>query len=436
MFRSRFSSALLVLSLGATLPSLAFSQTPAGEQLFKQGQQAFKGKQYEQAIQLFEQASIQGYDQGKLHQAWGSALYKRQQYEAARGHFEKAAQSEAFTQLAQLNLGLVALKLNQNAEAKKQLRLADSGSSASISKMAAELLRRMEDEQADSAAQSDTIFYVSARGGYEDKGVDPSTENTVASDQFAELNLFVSHTFLNRQDALLKAGANFFSLQKNKNAATELTMLSADVAYQKFFEKLQAEVSLGATKMKLAGDPYLDLLTPSLRLKSEIYKDINFTWQLDYEDNAAARDKFAYFEGDVIKNKFQVRKKLNKAYIDAQYKIEQEDRANLQSGNNYFDYSPTRQIIKLAYQTRQWSDWKLHTDLRYRRSDYDQAHAINGETKTRVDNQSQFSIKATYQFNKNISLVTKYKNTQNRSNWARYTYDRNEISLGVEWLTF
>ena len=109
--------AIVVLS-GISLPVLS-ADTATAESAFNLGTESFAKKDYSSAVKAFEQAEANGMKTPALYFNLASSYYKAEQYEKARENLLKAREYKEMRDLADYNLGLVAINLNDSKTAEK-----------------------------------------------------------------------------------------------------------------------------------------------------------------------------------------------------------------------------------------------------------------------------------------------------------------------------
>jgi tetratricopeptide (TPR) repeat protein len=427
---------LLVFCPGAITATYAAGADP-GLKWYQKGKQALSKKQYSKAIGYFNKASGRGYDNARLHHAWGAALYKTKQYDKARTHFRKALEDPKFSQLACLNLGLVALKQNRNDEAVSWFtRAKEKGDSRKVSLLAGEMLNRMRlDENVnESILPEATVIYLSTRVGYEDKAYSATLDQIGDSDQFLELNLYASTRLAGNSAEGFNINFNGYSLQNRESQDTEVSVATLQLGYYKNQTQWQAKSGLGVTPSYVAGDPYTRAINADVELRYRISAKTSISGLLDYESARAAKPDVDYAAGQGIKGRLRLKHSSETGlfYLTGQY--EQYDRHDRIVGGDFYSYSPTRQSIRLKYRYLSNPAWRLETSLRYRRSQYADPNRIGGEVKRRIENQFQAVVTLGYVVSPHATLQLGIEHTDNQSTWDRYTYQRNAYTVGMEWL--
>ncbi|MCI0506257.1 MAG: hypothetical protein L0Z73_09135 [Gammaproteobacteria bacterium] len=404
-------------------------------QWYQKGKQAFSRKQYSEAIDAFKKAFDHGYDEARLHHAWGAALYQTRQYNEAQQHFLKALKDPAFTQLANLNLGLVALQQNQNDQAISWfLKARDNGDSHKVRILAEEMLHRMNYSAEESLLPEATIVYISMKAGYEDQAYSIALDEVGASDQFLQFNLYASMRILGDEYKGVNANFNVFSLQNRESQDTEVSTMMMQLGYYKKQPLWRVNSNLGVTPSYLAGEPYTTAVSADLQLQYNLVRSMTLGGLLSYESVKAESAEVDYAAGQIVKSRVQLKQNTNRStyYLTCQY--EKHDLHDRTLGSNFYSYSPTRRSIQLQHRYQLRQAWSAITKLRYRRSEYADVNQIDGEIKPRVEDQIEAGFTLSYLLSRHATLLMGILHTDNRSTWEQYTYQRNEYTVGMEWL--
>lgn len=404
---------------------------------YQKAKHAFSNRQFSTAIDNFQKALTQGYDEAKLHYAWGAALYRIQKYDKAKMHFQKVIEAPTFTQLAYFNLGLIALKQNHNDQAISWfLKAKDGGYSLKVNILAKEMLRRINNDVTHSQRQKATIIYFLANVGYEDQGYSNSLDQVGDNDQFLELNLYTSTRMFGTDRQGSTANFNAYVLQNRYSQNTEVSVITLQGGY--YIKTSQWEVSsnLGITASYLAAGPFTKTLSTDIQLQRMLNTATTFSALLGYDFVKADSAESEYATGNVKKGRIQLEHTSNQGTLYATYKYERHNRNDRLQKNNFYSYSPTRQYITIKYKRLLSKSWRSNAELRYRKSKYASANRIDGAKKLRIEIQHQSTFTVAYLVNRHATVLIGAQYTDNQSTWKRYSYQRNEFTLGIEWLFY
>lgn len=115
------------------------------------------------------------------------------------------------------------------------------------------------------------------------------------------------------------------------------------------------------------------------------------------------------------------------------YELENNNRDDYLSGNNFISYSATRHELALAATQPAGADWRFTLGGDYRLSRYNDADVIAGVSAARREERRwRWSLEAEYHLSRHLDLVAEYHYTNNDSNIVLRSYQRNQYTLGVQ----
>jgi hypothetical protein len=275
---------------------------------------------------------------------------------------------------------------------------------------------------------------LSTRVGYEDKAYSATLDQIGDSDQFLELNLYALTRLSGNSTDGFNVNVNGYSLQNRESQDTEVSVATVQLGYYKNQTQWKLKSDLGVTPSYVAGDPYTRAINADVELRYRISAAMTIGGWLDYESAKAATPEVDYAAGQGIKGRLRLKHSSGTGifYLTGQY--EQYDLHDRVVGSDFYSYSPTRQILHLKYRYLSNPAWRLETSLRYRHSEYADPNRIGGEVKRRIENQFKVAVTLGYIVTPHATLQLGIEHTDNRSNWDRYTYQRNAYTVGMEWL--
>jgi hypothetical protein len=115
------------------------------------------------------------------------------------------------------------------------------------------------------------------------------------------------------------------------------------------------------------------------------------------------------------------------------YELENNNRDDYLSGNNFISYSATRHELALAATQPAGADWRFTLGGDYRLSRYHDADVIAGVSAARREERRwRCRLEAEYHLSRHLDLVAEYHYTNNDSNIVLRSYQRNQYTLGVQ----
>jgi hypothetical protein len=424
-----------ILLSGFSLPVMS-AQSAKADSAFNLGAESFSKKDYSSAIKAFEQAEANGLKTPALYYNLASSYYMAEQYGKAREYFLKVREFDEMQDLADYNLGLVALKQNDKKSAENFFSgVVKKSSDKKLVALAGSNLKDIKPRTKSLPAWTTKKWsaYLSASLGYDDNvNFAPLGISNEISSSFSEL--FASGDFLfsgDRKNGWL-AEAYFYTI-KYYDVDEPITDLYDEyefgIGIKKNFQinrLWRAFLSLDASKINYAGEDYQTIAKISAEARKSLSSNERLNLRYSFEDIKSDNLLFDYLEGwrQKIRAEYRLYRKSDNSRI--YYELELNDRNDLSITAGDFSYSPTRHVIRGRY-TRLLSDkWHLTGDLAYRYSDYPTT-----ASQDRQDNRVKVAAYADYRFTRDVKLRAKAEYTDNSSTEDIFTYNRLIYTLGI-----
>lgn len=416
------------------------TQAATADNLFNLGTESFAKEDYPSAVEAFEQAEANGMKTPALYYNLASSYYKTEQYDKASQYFLKVREYDEMQDLADYNLGLVALKQGNKKSAEK--RFSDVVQQSSDKKLVILAENNLESIAPKSSQKSKPLpswvtkqwsAYLSASFGYDDNvNFAPLGISRELSSSFSEL--FASGDLLfsgNRKDGWL-AEAYFYSIKYYDidGAITDLydeyelgIGLKKNIQFNRDWRGIFA---LDASKINYAGEDYQTIAKLSAEARKSLSSDQRLNFRYSYEDIKSENPLFDYLEGwrQKFRGEYRLYRKPDNTRL--YYELELNNRNDLSIATGDFSYSPTRHVLRGRYTYLLSNKWHLTGDLAYRYSDYPTT-----ASQDRQDNRVKVATYADYPFTKDVKLRAKAEYTDNRSTEDIFTYNRLIYTLGL-----
>ncbi|MBT8448187.1 MAG: tetratricopeptide repeat protein, partial [Gammaproteobacteria bacterium] len=213
---SRFSFTLFT---SLFLFSLNLQASPETD--FELGTQAFKSGENETAVRYFESAMKQGMNSVSLQYNLASSYYKVGRYEDAKKLFKLTYKTDAMRDLADYNLGLIALKQKQWQLAREYFTsVVNSGRDKKLTKISQQQLKLLSKGEKRSKV---TAF---ANFGYDDNVVSVSSESALnESDSFYDVYAAADYLVAGKRDNGWIANASVYMLDYSDLDSANLDLL-------------------------------------------------------------------------------------------------------------------------------------------------------------------------------------------------------------------
>ncbi len=399
---------------------LAPAGAASSDDSWRSGTRAFEQHDYEKALLIFESARDAGQRGPAVHYNIGVSEYKLGRYREAGKTFELIKNRfPEFVALAEYNLGLVALKLNRNNDARQHFRRSYdlSTDDETLRTLSATMLARTEP-----AAEVDSNWFgaIGFRAGYDDNvalrddlGLPlGTTAESPMADFYGSLGVPFTDKGEFRIDASLYA-VRYFDLDEfDQNA------IRVGVLYDHDYGQWRARAGVHAGYGTLGGDGFDETGSLSIRLDRRLTPSSSFGIRYRYDDISAAESLFSGIEG-------------SRQRFGARYRWYSGDRSLLVSlqfeSNDRTDpgVSPTRNRLGFDYRFTPLNGWGYEAGAEFRRSDYDDLALV------RTEDLITLRAGITRTLGQNWRMLAAYFYSDNGSSDSAFTYDRNRIALAL-----
>ena len=477
--------------LTATLVFSTAALAETGEYYLKEGIVAFKEGRYQDAVAYFVRARKNGVSTSNVSYNIGASYYKMNQYRQAKTAFMDAAKNEKYQKFSWYNLGLVERKLGNKEEALKWFRktLTAKGSSK-IDALANQMIQQL--------APSEATTQSSPKDSRDSReistpGSKPSSSLNATGDKFATLDTglgyadYVATLALDRKEQKrhtkrvkrarkvrggvdLAYGYDDNVISASNNSSTGLASnyaevlgyvdiplgqnftLTGDIYSQSFQDvnsqnfklykfgihyttrigDLRVTPSLIYGQSKFGSVDYQDIIDYRVKVVKRLGKGKKFLFRFRYSDIEAADPSFIQYEGDRQQYRFEYKTRVALGKLRFRYQIESNDRNNTTTR----DYSPTRHDFRIRLRRKVFAGLDLNTEVQYRISNYDPTAqaGTNPAGFEREDDRIRFKLDVSKRLNKQWKVGFLWVYTDNESNSAIDTYNKNDIQVYTSWM--
>lgn len=423
MLKPVFALIMLVLIL-----SVLSLQAQAGQQAdpFKAGVAAFKNGDYSQAEAAFEKAREEGLDSASLHYNLGVTYYRLGKYDQAAAEFQQLTREPKWKSLAYYNLGLVSEKKEQQKDAERYYRQALTPEESKVNTLARRALAKF------SASQPPHYLFASLFAGADDNVTLVPDQEAEGSDDNQVTGFITGRYYLDRQWSL---EGMLYGRRYDDNGEFDTSLAEVGLHREHRQGPWRWDNGVNVSLQSLNGERYLD--TASLETLAQRSLSGNRTLKLDGEiAGIRAEEGFEYLQGWRARGQVRWLQNLGAGKLQVGYRLEFNDRDDLEAGDDFASFSPVRHLIKTDFRWPVGSRWTGRASVAYQHSSYRDEHVIQGESTHRKDNRLMASLRADMALTTHWRLFGEYRYTDNRSTLDIYDYDRNEWSLGLEYLNF
>lgn len=421
--------ALLLLGLAPAVTTAAAS----GQQAYDRGITAFRAGDFTAALAAFLHAQWAGVRTSALRYNLGVTYYRLQRYADAQREFEALARDPAWAPLAYYNLGLTAQRLGQTRRAEGSFRRAhQTATEPKLRALAATALARLERMPAAVPATS-ALFAVA--GGY-DSNVTLTPDAEVVgiadnSDLFAEATGVVVHRLAG--DTTRGFHVHGGVQVRDYFEINEFDQLGVRAGLSRDADSGRWQTGIGGIfdVAYVNGDRLLRVATLEAQARRRLTAGRDWRARYQYSD-VDGDGGFGYLDGSQQRLLLDAGLRGYGGYLRLGYQLERNDRADLESGGDFYSYSPTRHSLLASYTRPARHGWQLHARGEYRYSRYDDPNRIGGTSATRAEDRYLAALRADYPLAGAWRWFLDYSYVRNESNFDAYDYRRHQVLVGVE----
>ncbi len=416
------------------MQSPALADTYPRDQL-NAGIQAAKEGRYQQALNYFLKAQEAGLDTPGLNYNLAVAYYQLGEYQKARKLFLELAQKPKSRQLAHFNLGLVANRQNNEAEAIKWFRLAyRSEDDRRIQAMAAEALRRL-----GARPQTKASWYGFASTGLMyDSNVtlanDTLTGITRSSDIAAELIASASGWLTGNRRGGLQLSIGGYGLKYQTQGRNNFSQLNASLGRYDQWADWRTRVYARWEESFFGGANYQRAISLDNRAQRSLGKVNHLQLRYKLSQLQATSSQFDYLDGWRQQLRLGNLWRRQGTSLITYYQLELNDRQDRTSpvSGRFTSFSPTRHALRARAILDLDSNWRASLDGRYRYSRYRGENELSGGLKQRrVDQQYRAILGLSRKLSRRWEFDIRYSFTRNDSRIASYSYSRHQLKAGI-----
>lgn len=391
---------------------------------FAQGVEQFKQGDYDRAVQLFESAKSQGLESVALFYNLASSYFKLGQYEAAKKYFVRFGRFKDMQDLADFNLGLIALRQKNGTKARQYF-------TAVVETTSDEKLLELSKQQLSKLKSPDKPpkpgAYLSVTIGYDDNITAVADESLSGiSDSFYELFLSGDVVLSGTRKEGWLIDASIYAIDFADGDSNDEERISLGVKKSQKLYDWETSVQLSLVNNDFAGDDYLTSTRLDARAKKVISRGGRFYWRYRFDDINSDQAIYDYLQGWRQRIKAEYRNYGRQNIWQVYYEMELNDRNKLVTASDAYDYSPTRHTLRAKHTHIVDDKWRLGGDLAYRFSDFPASSSVD-----RDDDRFKLILRADYRFNKTLKLNTQLQFTDNASTVERYDYDKTLFKVGL-----
>ncbi|WP_096086964.1 tetratricopeptide repeat protein [Agaribacterium haliotis] len=430
---------------GALLLFLAINTTVFAETYFdinavyKQAQQAFNAKQYQQALDLYQSIETTELNNSTLFNI-AICHYKLGQWQKAYRAFSELNKQEQNDELVQLNLALTQYKLGEQQQALAQLDwLYQTAESDNISMLAYQHLKKL-----DQAKNKHWFVSASVGTGIDDNVI--SVVDAVASSQsdtFTELSLNPSWFSSEDFDNNWVLDASYYNNRYREVSDYDIRIVAAGI--RKNFSLIKANRSFVAARLdqsEVGDDDYMQSTFFDLGNRYKNSSGLRLDYGLRWQKMQELSSLYKPFAGNSNRFYGKLTQTLGAHHFALQAQFDNDNRndsGNKQLGQDFISYSALRWGIKADWRYK-YKRWSSKLFYQWRTSEYKDANVYWQENRrlperiVREDTRAVFGLQISLDLPHNYYADLEWRNTNNDSNIDDYSYKQQLInaSLGFQ----
>lgn len=423
MNEKSFQKQLINLIMLTVLLLLVTSDIYASaESDYEQGVEAYKAGDNGMAVMYFESARKQGMDSVALQYNLASSYYRVGRYEDAKKVFKLLDQTEEMRDIAQYHLGLIAIKEKDGSQARRYF-------STVVNTGKDKKLINLSEKQLDALKPREDRWksHVFANAGYDDNISSVSGDSVLdRADSFFELFALTDLLISGRRDDGWSAEASLYAIRYSDYDSNDLDSLALGLKRSMNFADWDASAQLNYSKRTYGGEDFQRLTKLDIIGRKTVTRRDQLYLRYQVEDIQSEQAIYDYLEGWRQRARAEYRHYSANDIKHIYYELELNDRGQLVTSTDSYDYSPTRHTLRGIYTYILKKRWWLTGDLAYQQSDFPASSTID-----RDDTQLKLTLSADYHFDRTFKFTSKYQYIDNASTVDRYNYDKSIIKIGL-----
>lgn len=389
---------------------------------YEQGIKSYKEGDNQAAAAYFESALEQGMVSISLHFNLASSYYRLGRYGEAKKYFMLLNEAAEMRDIVEYHLGLIAVKEKDADLARRYFNsIVSSGRDARLIKLSKKhLVALSRKEDLWKAALSFNLGY--------DNNISSVTEDSVldTADSFNELYASVDRLLTGTRKNGWVTKATFFAIDYSDMDANDGNYFALGLKRAMKLEAWDTSVQLNLTKSTYGDDDFQSIARLDIVGRKLIAKNKSIHSRYQAEDITSESSLYDYLEGWRQRARIEYREYSENSSQKIYYELELNDRGELITATDAYDYSPTRHTLRGAYTRIINKQWWLTGDLSYRISEFSPSSTLDRE-----DNQWRLALSADYHVDRTFKLSAKYQYIDNASTVDRYAYDKSIIKFGI-----
>lgn len=408
--------------LAALIILFSSSSYATAEQDYTLGVAAYKAGDNTAAVEYFESALEQGMDSLSLQYNLASSYYKVGRYEDSKKYYQQLTQTTEMRDLAEYNLGLIAIEEKDGSLARQHFEsVVSSGKDKKLAALSQKHLSALQQKEAKWKSN------IALNYGYDSNISSVSGDSVLdQSDNFYQLFASTNYLIAGRRNNGWVVDASLFGMEYSDTDSNDEYHLTLGLKKAMKLADWNTSAKLSVAKSTYGGEDLQTITKLDLIGSKKISNKEKLYLRYQAEDIRSDRDIYDYLEGWRQRGKIEYRNFSKDNIKQIYYELELNDRGELVTLTDIYDYSPTRHTVRGKYTQLINKQWHLIGDLSYRFSDYPAS-----ATTDREDDQWKLALTSNYHIDRTLKLTAQYQYTDNASTAEQYNYDKSIVKIGL-----
>jgi tetratricopeptide (TPR) repeat protein len=413
--KKHYLLATVLLLLSSALHASAGSE-------YQLGLEAYKTGNIDAAVRHFESARDQGLNSVTLQYNLASSYYRAGRYAESKEYFSVLNQTEAMRDIAEYHLGMIAVTDKDISRARDHFSTVISRDTdkklVALSEKQLNILQPKEDRWRSHAA-----FNL----GYDDNISSVSGDSVLdIADSFYELLISTDLLLAGKRKDGWTAEAGIYGVDYSETDTNDQYQFTLGLKRRIKLADWDTSALINVTKSTYAGDDFQQISKLDIVGRKLLTKRDHVFLRYQVEDIKSENPVYDYLEGWRQRARAEYRNYSEKNIKHIYYELELNDRGNLVTLIDEYEYSPTRHTIRGTYTQVLEKRWWIVGDISYRYSEFEPSSTID-----RQDDQWKVALSVDYHYDKTLKFGSKYLYIDNTSSVDRYSYDKSIITIGL-----
>lgn len=414
---------LLIVALLVLYSAVALA---SAKEDYDRGVQFFKKGDYRSAIASFRSAEKQGMESASLYYNLGSAYYKIENFQASKKYFTRVTYYPDKRALAEFNLGMIALKQDDEKRALDHFKYAQANSGdKKIVDAATRTIASL------SGTGKRWGAYLLANFGYDDNiSITPDNLALGVDDTFWDLYASADVVLQGKRKNGWLADAAFFTINYTDSDTFDQDFYTLGIRKEHRLSSWDTTAHLKYGNSSFGGEDLQSFYKLRLLGARPVSSNAKIILQYRYDDFTSENTLYDYLEGWRQRAQIRYFRSTVSSNQQVYYEGELNNRGELATSTVTstvsYEYSPTRHTLGGKYTHKFSGKWYLTGDLAYRVSDFPASSTVD-----RDDTRWSLGVFLDYFIDPTLQIKSNIKYIENDSTVDIYTYDKTMISIGM-----